>query len=152
MNSALIADGKEISFFNKNAKISFHFLRNGVVDGRLNFNEPGFSSWRGFSGVYTLDEDRIKLAFILEWANPDDLSRSTTTYSGEILRYDLSGTCIILQWLCVLESQVTHLSNAVWDCAVFFDRETPDVGEEMKKVLAHMPADVFQKRVATRDE
>lgn len=126
----------EKKFVSKNYGLLLRYARKGGLSGDFVNYANGLSFQKALSGLYLLEDDRIKITFTVEFRDPNLDSGFLTCFTGEIIKYEQDSTCMILKWLQLQES--APLKSTILDSGVdvLLEDSEKDPAQEIQKILS----------------
>lgn len=134
----------ERKFYTKLYQIDLRFYTNGGLDGSIIQFVDSLRLEKDFQGVYTSDSSLIRFSFFSDWRDPNLFNDNLTAYSGTILNYSKVSECLLLRWLKVCDTNLDHIGTIMESATdLLFDCPEKDPVVETKKIIGHIPPDIF---------
>jgi hypothetical protein len=122
-------------FFSKNFEVSLSFNKKGGLDGVLTHVTDSIAFQQNLNGLYVMGEFNVKIAFMVEWSDPNVINKVLTCFSGVIMPRSRGKNLLVLTFMQISDSPCGVGSFTERNSDVLFDSRDQDNPDAVEKIL-----------------
>jgi hypothetical protein len=140
LNSLTFSSPKR--FYNQDFHVLLNFSRSGLVDGTISHQFMGMDIKKDFTGLYEIEDPKIKIGFIAEWHYPEQCCQVLTAFSAELFHYSENKECLLIRWLQITENTIPPMERDTPGISLLFSSENESTDPLVRNMIAQ-PSSVF---------